>query len=151
MPSETVPATIATPVTAAETPTPSPTPPDTTALAKRIDDLESQLATTRTDLARSERRREIERHLVEAGASDLEAAGALVMERIAAASDPDIADEVRALRRRKPGLFKRHSAPSSMVGRTQPEPPASPLDTAARDARTGSRSALLRYMRVRRA
>lgn len=118
-------------------------------LEQRVADLEARLAAARESLTQSERRRDVYRLLVESGATDAQASSALVMERIAGVAEPDLADEVRALKRRKPGLFNRTSPPSSMGGR-ESDPPPSPAETAATDARSGGRAALLRYMRARR-
>lgn len=120
-------------------------------LEKRVSELEAQLAKARESLAQSERRRDVYRLLVESGATDLEATSALVMEKIDNVAQPDIAGEVRTLKRRKPGFFKRSSSASSMGGRDSDEPPATPAEAAAKEARSGGRAALLRYMRARRA
>ena len=144
--------TPAAPTPAASDPSPPPTPPDPTAFEHRITELQSQLATARDALTRSERRREVDRLLLDNNATDVEAAAALIMDRIASAAspNPDLAEEIRALKRRKPALFKHAAPPSSMAGRAG-DPPESPADTAHREAATGGRAALLRYMRARRA
>jgi hypothetical protein len=120
------------------------------ALEKRVKELEEALAAARRSAANAEHRAEVYRVLVESGAAHVEAAAQAINERIDDVAQPDIADEVRALKRRKPGLFKRTATVSSMGGRDA-DPPPSPIDSAARDARSGGRAALLRYMRARRA
>jgi len=146
----TAPATVPDAASAPPPAPPAPAAPDTAdALQLRVVELEAHLASARESLTQSERRREVDRLLVESGATDIEATSALVMERIANAAQPDVADEVRALRRRKPGLF-RHATHASSMGGRETEPPSPPAESAAMDAQAGGRAALLRYMRARR-
>lgn len=120
------------------------------ALEERVAELEAALETARADAARAlaeaEIGRAIERELTRAGAIDLEAA-ALLLE--APADAAGVPGAVRALRDRKPALFR--PAPGAAGASMSPAAPDDELaDLASAARRTGDRAALLRYLRRRR-
>lgn len=121
------------------------------ALEERVAELEAALEAARADAARAlaeaELGRAIERELTRAGAVDLEAATLLLGPPPDAAG---VAGAVRALRDRKPALFRAATpAPGASMGPAGHDDDLDDLASAAR--RTGDRAALLRYLRRRRA
>jgi hypothetical protein len=120
-----------------------------TALEQRLTELDKQLADSKAALATLERKRAIERELVEQGTIDLEAAGLLAEAAVAGLADPNLPGAIAELKRRKPHLF-RPAAPAGAMS-SAPGAPAPPLEEAAATARaTGDRRALLSYLRLRR-
>ncbi len=106
-----------------------------------------ELATLKTSLATSERRRTLDRALLEAGAIDLDAA-ALIAAAHPDAATTDPAKLVATLKRTKPFLFHPMRTTATAAPIT-PDP--APLDSAAAQARTtGDRRSLLHYLRLRR-
>ncbi len=133
------------------------------AVAARLAEAERRLADTERLLRRAERRAEIDRLLLDEGAVDLESARLVAESALDAAEargeSPDAPQAVRALRERKPFLFRPreahrpHRGDASAVGGLMrphalaPDPVAQ-LAEAARAS--GDRGALLRYLRARR-
>ncbi len=141
----------------------------------KLAEVEKQLAESRAALDSTERKRQIERELIQADAIDLESVTLLTEAAVGAMSKPDVALAVKDLKKRKPFLFRGHSAvsghtgangtgiagpgaaagapgarPSAMAG----VPRSAPDDLAqvADEARTsGDRATLLRYLRLKRA
>ncbi len=131
---------------------------------QRVEELEQDLGTCRETLEQAretidaaELSRQIERELVKAEAIDLETAMMLTEAAVLEMDEPDVQSVVRELRKRKAFLFKgstggsrgrggRVSAMSSVVQDGDAEERA--LAAFARSS--GDRSALLRYMRLRR-
>lgn len=113
-------------------------------LARKLEAAEAQAAAR-------ERARQVERALADTGAIDMETATLLVERDLGSAPSPDIAGAVAELRRRKPYLFGAGPRASAMSGEAGVPVPDS-LAAAADEARaTGDRSALLRYLRMKRA
>ncbi len=120
---------------------------------ERVRELEARLASRNEDVARLERRAQLDELLREAHVIDLDAAR-LLTEMTAAALDDadDLAAAVTELRTSKPWLF----APPAPPVRSASAPrvmrrPVDPIEDAATDAaRTGARRDLLRYLRLRR-
>lgn len=119
-------------------------------LEAKLVECEKNLAATREALDAAERRRRIERELVEADAIDLESALLLTEAAVASMPDRDVALAVRDLRRRKPFLFRGGSARApAMAGATRGG--GGDLGHAAEAARVnGDRESLLRYLRMKR-
>jgi hypothetical protein len=122
--------------------TPDPLPDPGLAAAQQ------ELAALRNSLAASERRRALDRALVDAGAIDVDSAA------IIAGAHPDAATAepaklIAALKRTRPFLFhtvRTHATAAPIA------PEASPAESAAHHARTtGDRRSLLHYLRLRRA
>lgn len=140
-------------------PSPDPTGSVVDAIDSRVAALEGELHAAREKIRESEARRHIQRLLMEAQTIDVDACtllaeaalkqGASALEKL---GDRAIARVVDDLRRQKPALFR--SAPrarASAMGGVF-ERPESPIAGAAEEAaRTGSRTDLLRYLRLRRA
>ncbi|GJQ28623.1 MAG: hypothetical protein HBSAPP03_05070 [Phycisphaerae bacterium] len=122
----------------------------TAKLAQELAALRDTLAKAREALDHAERRHAIDLELLRADAVDLETARLLTATAVAGMQNADVAAAVADLRRAKPFLFRRRTAPSAMgSGASAPERPA---DRFAREAReTGDRASLLRYLRARRA
>lgn len=122
------------------------------------DDLHTALAEARRELDTlkaaldtAERRRAIERALLEADAIDLETASLLTETAIASAATPDIPATIADLRRRKPFLFARRAARPTAMAPSTPLPAPDPLAASRQAAATtGDRTALLRYLKLRR-
>lgn len=121
-------------------------------LAARLEQTESTLTQTREALDAAEKRREIDRQLVEADALDLETARLMTEAAINAMDDADVATAIADLRERKPFLFARTRAPwRSHAATAAPPPGANRLsDIAQRAATTGDRASLIEYLRARR-
>lgn len=122
------------------------------ALRERVSELEGELSEANEALEASDRRREIERQLVESDALDLEACSLLTEAAVAQMDEPDVSLAVRELRRRKPFLFggsgslTRGATMAPAGGGSRDE-----LDGMAARARSSNdRAALLRYLRCRR-
>jgi len=130
----------------------TPADGDATDTQSRVVALERSLHEAQSALAASERRRSLERALLEAGAVDLDAAIA-VAERVSGDDDEgaDAAQTVAALRRSKPFLFRDTSRVSGAAMSAR-APAGRPGAERAADeaAATGDRASLLRYMRARR-
>lgn len=131
-------------------------------VSARVRELESQVGALTDErsllqgaLARSERRREIEGLVRDAGAIDVGAAVVLMEAEIGETSgDVDLGEMVGAMVRSKPYLFARHSGPhlnghrgSVMAGVVDSDSELHEAATTARE--TGDRHALLRYLRMR--
>lgn len=120
-------------------------------LETKLVEVEKQLGQTRSSLDAAERRRQIERELVQADAIDLESATLLTEAAIGAMNAPDVALAVKDLRKRKPFLF-RGASPRAPAMAGAPRGAPDDLGRAADEARTvGDRAALLRYLRLKRA
>jgi hypothetical protein len=129
--------------------TPLTTPPSASAVPDpALAAAQAELATLRASLDASERRRALDRALLEAGAIDPESAA------IVAASLPDAPTTgpgalVADLKRRKPFLFT-HPRPATSFSAPVSQDPG-PAEAAATHARTtGDRRSLLHYLRLRR-
>lgn len=123
-------------------------------LHARIESLEAALAAAEEALASSERSQALERAAVSAGASDVETVAVLAALAIDSGSSGGVEEAVSELRESKPHLF-------SLGGRVRVSPvrsasveregPESAAVVAAREAvSSGDRSALMRYLRLRR-
>jgi hypothetical protein len=115
---------------------------------------EASLTQSRHALDAAERRRTIERELLNADTVDLEAGTLLTEAAVAAMPKPDVPAAVADLRKRKPFLFR--SGGNGTTRASAMSPAAAPttidLEDAASQARTaGDRHSLLRYLRLRRA
>lgn len=114
--------------------------------------MRATIAEREAEIARLNRRIEIDGALREARVIDLEI-GALLVERAISAADPagDIAAAVMDLRRRKPFLFEAARVRGVAQSPRTVEHPPRELERAAADAATtGHRTDLLRYLRLRR-
>ena len=137
---------------------PAPAPGALAALQSERDALAQQLADTHRQLDLAERRRGMDQLLIESEAIDLEAARLLTEAAVESMSDPDVALAIADLRRRKPYLFRRASAPGmggssggAMSARPRPRSASVNSDEAATvAAATGHRADLLAYLRLRR-
>jgi len=114
--------------------------------------LRTLLAARESEIARLNRRIDIDNALREARAIDVEVAS-ILLER-AVESTPGGAGIVKAvdeLRRRKPFLFEPPRARPIAQSPRSPQAPPRDLERAAADAAsTGHRTDLLRYLRLRR-
>ncbi|MEM9558995.1 MAG: hypothetical protein AAF995_01715 [Planctomycetota bacterium] len=135
-------------------------------LEARVAELEGELASAVASCEAAERRREIDRSLVEAGTIDLEAAALLAEAELSRMAEPDSAVAVDELRRSRPYLFSpgERGGARSGVGRLagattsaatgeagDARASAAALGGLADEARlSGDRRALLRYLRQRR-
>jgi hypothetical protein len=127
------------------------TPAPETDLQARLTQTEQLLAQAREALDASERRRQIERHLLDEHALDLDTAALLTEAAVTAMHPADIRAAVADLKRRKPFLFRPHAPRHAGAMGTASPTAADPLHTAAAHARdTGDRRALLSYLRLRR-
>lgn len=130
------------------------------ALAARIAELERLLAEARAAIDVVERRHRIDLALIESGAHDLETARLLTELAVASMEAPDVDAAVADLRRAKPFLFRAapiappaaaaHAPDAGAMGGAPLEPAGAAARAADEAARTGSRAALLRYLRERR-
>lgn len=115
---------------------------------KRAQAAEKILADLKAELG------ERDKKLQEAGAIDLETATLLTEMALVETDDPDVEQTVSDLRRRKPFLFRSNTRGAVVLGPkidNDRSPAADVLERAAVEAHTtGSRSALLRYLRLRR-
>jgi len=119
-------------------------------LRARLEEAQRELAAAREALDASERRRTIERELVDAEAIDLETATLLTEVAVEQMDEPDVALVVADLKRRKPFLFTRPQLFGGAMAAAS-EGGGSTLVRSAEEARTyGDRRALLRYLRLRR-
>lgn len=121
------------------------------ALQAQAASLREAVAQLRAALDASERRRQIERELADSRAVDLETATLLTEAAIAGMPEPDVGAAVRELRKRKPFLFQGAGSPrgSAMSGAARGDDAG--LARAAEAARaSGDRTALLRYLKMRR-
>ena len=120
------------------------------AIQRELESTQSLLTQAREALDAAERRRSIERQLAEQGAIDVETASLLTEAAVAGMEKPDLARAVGELKKRKPFLFRSPARRSAMAA--EPGEGDAPLVSAAAEARaSGDRSALLRYLRLRRA
>ncbi len=128
-----------------------------------VEDLQGKLTSALADLeaARealdaSERKRQIECCLAEAGAVDVGAARLLTEAAVAEMDAPDVALAIEDLKRTRGWLFRRGGAEIAQgAGSVMSVRPAerwgAALEDAAEEAAvTGDRSALLRYLRLKR-
>ena len=118
-------------------------------LRTQLAEAQANLATAREALDASERRRQVERALIEADTLDLEAASMLTEAAVARMSEPDVAAAVADLQRARPHLFRRRTSLGGAMSE-HVDPPGA-IERAARAASTGDRRALLSYLRLRRA
>lgn len=121
-------------------------------LALSLAEARKELDALKAALDAAERRRAIERALLEADAIDLETASLLTESAVAGAPAPGaaIAGAVADLKRRKPFLFARR-APRSATMAPRGAPASDPLALSREHAAaTGDRASLLRYLRLRR-
>lgn len=122
-------------------------------LEARLSEAEAEASAAREQAGAEQRHAEIERRVREAGAVDVPTAMLLVEIELAGEDAPDVGGAVRGLRESKPYLFRksggaRSSAMSASAGK------ASGVDLgslAERARESGDRTALLRYLRGRRA
>lgn len=121
-----------------------------------LTDARRELDSLRAALDSAERRRAVERALLEADAIDLETATLLTESAVAqkssagAPTDADIGAAVTDLRRRKPFLFARRAPRTSTMAPSPTNPNANTLALTRDQAAAGDRSALLRYLKLRR-
>lgn len=119
-----------------------------------LTDARRELDALRTALDSAERRRCIERALLQADAIDLETATLLTEAAVSNAAvpptDADVASAVTDLRRRKPFLFARRTPRTATMAPKPANPNADRLALTREQATTGDRSALLRYLKLRR-
>ncbi len=121
-------------------------------LASALEDLEA----AREALDASERKRQIECCLAEAGAVDVAAARLLTEAAVEEMDAPDVALAIEDLKRTKGWLFRHpHGWPAQGAGSVMSGRPAErwcgALEDAAEEAAvTGDRGALLRYLRLKR-
>lgn len=137
-------------------------PADTTQAASdqlhlALTDARRELDSLRAALDSAERRRAVERALLEADAIDLETATLLTEAAVTArsdtqtpATDADIGAAVADLRRRKPFLFARRTPRTGTMAPKPANPNANTLALTRDQAAAGDRSALLRYLKLRR-
>lgn len=125
---------------------------DFKALVNAVHEVRQQLEILRRETSNAADAHAIGEALRAGGVSDLAAARPLLEALLPDAPGPaDLAAAIKALRARRPGLFRAVSA-SSMSARGEADPPADTAARAAQDARsTGSRRSLLEYLRLRRA
>lgn len=117
---------------------------------RRAAALEEELSGAREALRASERGREIDALLRDAGAVDLETARLLTEASVAQMDEADAALAVDELRAAKPFLFAPAAQRAGLAARLG-DAGEDPLDEAAAEAAaTGDRGALLRYLRLRR-
>ncbi len=117
-------------------------------LNAKLDEVERALNEAKGELAASERRRDIQRRLLETDPVDLETAVVLTEAAVAAMPAPDVAAAVADLRKRKPFLFRDERRPSAM-GPAGHEPDRA--RAAALEARAaGDRRTLLEYLKLRK-
>lgn len=125
-------------------------------LTVELDHLRASLTETQASLRALERRAALDHALLEAQPLDNETVRILTERTLETDPDADIHTALRTLRDTKPFLFRAESPnPLAALGPMSPEPkPAPPTDprtTALAAARRGDRSALLRYLTLRRA
>jgi hypothetical protein len=133
--------------------------------AERITELEAQLAEREREIAHLRRAGDIDSHLRDADAVDVETARLLVEARLESANADDahggaadLPAVIADLKRDKPFLFsaKPAAAPPGRAPRAASSPRLDPrprerIEHAAAEARSSGRMAdLLRYMRLRR-
>ena len=126
----------------------------------RVEELEEQVGVLKarsveleSALSTSEQRRQIDRHLSQAEAVDVETAALLTEAAVAGMDEPDVARAVAELRDRKPFLFGRRERMGSGMSAfgSVGDPVVDELDRAAIEAReSGDKRTLLRYLRMRR-
>jgi len=127
-------------------------------LRTRLAEMEKELSFAKERLVEADTRRTLQRHLIGAHAIDVDAAMLLAENLLkeGARSPEEVGERgllkvVEDLRRKKPALFRSpvRSGSSSMAPGLQQ--PLTPISSAAEDAmRTGRRSDVLRYLRLRR-
>jgi hypothetical protein len=122
---------------------------ETQRLREALDQANASLRQTSEALESAERRQRVDQLLVESEVVDLEAARLLTEAAIATMDDADVAAVVDDLRQRKPYLFKRNETGRAMSARPRHAKPGTG-DAAEQAARTGDRTDLLHYLRMRR-
>lgn len=131
------------------------------AAEKILDDLKAELAQKNEALSEQrktitdmQRQRLIDELLVDAEAIDLETTRLMTDMTLAEMPEPDIEEAIAQLRRHKPFLFRvtaRSATALSPKAENDQPPIARSLEHAAAEARSsGNRTALLRYLRLRR-
>lgn len=139
---------------------PAPSVTDTTIqdIDTRVASLEGELRAAREKIKESETRRQIQRLLMEAQTIDVDSAtllaeaalkeGAATLDKL---GDRAIAKVIDDIRRRKPLLFRSTPKPRASAMSTRIEQTDTPIASAAEEAaRSGHRTDLLRYLRLRR-
>ncbi len=118
-----------------------------------IVELKAALTQREEEIARLNRRIDVDRALRDAGAVDVEVASLLVEQALIGSAERDVGDVVAEIQRRKPFLFA-PSLPRLRGAAQSPQPAEAPprqLERAATDAaRSGHRTDLLKYLRLRR-
>lgn len=128
------------------------------ALETRVSDLERELADAVASCQAAERRRELDRSLIEAGTIDLDAAVLLAERELGQMDEPAVGTAIESLRRDRPYLFGGAVPRARPAGGGATTAPAvgqgggaKRLGVLADEAReSGDRRALLRYLRQRR-
>ena len=126
-------------------------------LVERVGQLETELRSARDALRTAERRGLIVRALAGTGAVDIDAVAVVVEASMEAGARLDAAGvraAVEGVRRSRPALFSGSGVPRGGAMGARIERPAArtPLEDAAHQAaRSGDRTSLLHYLRLRRA
>lgn len=124
------------------------------ALVRELAQTENALSEAREALDQAERRHQIDLLLIESEAIDMESARLLTELYANQSEGSDIASAIEKLKQSKPFLFRPSLSPRGVPGPAMSAASAAsggPLADAAEEAaRTGDRSALLRYLRARR-
>lgn len=125
--------------------------------AARVALLEGELRAARNQIKESETRRQIQRLLMEAETIDVDSATLLAETALKEGGakfdklgDRAIGRVIDEIRRQKPLLFRSTSKPRASAMSARIEQPGTPMVTAAEEAaRSGHRTDLLRYLRLR--
>jgi hypothetical protein len=123
-------------------------------LEAKAGELQQQITDANSALTTAQRKHQVERALLEAGAIDLDAAATLFEAQFgksaASATAADLHKAINELVARKHYLFRPPPPPSSVMAGT-PAAASTRLEDAAATAReSGDRRALLQYLRLRR-
>ncbi len=123
----------------------------------RIQILESEIAALKATvsqlqqtLAGTDRKRQIEKALIDNQALDLETATLLIEAAMNGPGAPDAATAVRDLRKRKPFLFHSTTTRGSAMSGAVNEGDGGMVRAADEARASGDRAALLRYLKMRR-
>jgi hypothetical protein len=114
-------------------------------LIGEIAQVRAELARAHAGLDRLERRRAVERAVIDAQARDVQAAADAAEQRLGSAPGADVTAVVRALRRDRPGLFAPGAHGAGAERGEQAE-----LARLRAAAASGDRASLLLYLRARR-